>query len=203
MNAKIAGVIGFVVGALAGAGTTYYILKKYTDKRIEDEVNEVVDYYRNKSEAEVSEKEETKAEEPKKDIPEDKPTRNVKMNNTPVEPDYDEIIEKLNYSKYSTTVDNSAEPYIISADEYHAGGALQEKKQVSWFLDDEVLCDAETDEVIHDVDKNVGFGNLELFGKSDGATEDELYVRNDKLGIDYYIVLETGSYADYIASIEG
>ena len=111
-------------------------------------------------------------------------------------PDYEEIIQKLNYNEFSTKTTNqkAKRPYVITADEYSdANGYI--KKIISYFEDDEVCMDNETKEVLDNVAKDIGNDCLERINE-DG--ENEIYVRNEILGIDYNIVSEAGSYEDFL-----
>jgi arginine deiminase len=71
----------------------------------------------------------------------------------------------------------------------------QIKKIISYFEDDGVCMDNDTKEVLDNVAKDIGIDNLELINTEGN---DEIYIRNEQLGIDYNVVSEPGSYEDYV-----
>lgn len=179
----------FVGGMTIGAATAIIGLKEYFTIRMNDEIADLAEYYDQKLddlEAGIKQHDEEIAED--FDIQEKK----EKKADAEEEPDYEEIIEKLNYNQYSTKSSKETGPQIIPFEVYNNDGNY-EKKIVSYFSEDEVLMDSETEEVIDDVNKVLGFENLEDFGDNG-----EIYIRNDELGIDHQVVLETSSYQDFL-----
>jgi len=183
----------FVVGAAIGAASTYFILKDKFEQQANEEAEQTKKYY----EELYSNKEETQSE-PVEEVVKVEP---MKTKEERGEPDYNDIIDKLNYNKYSTDVPDSEgnprpakRPYQISMDDYNTD-TRQIKKIISCFEEDGICMDNDTKEVLDNVAKDIGMDNIELIGM-DG--EDEIYIRNEQLGIDYNIVSEPGSYEDFI-----
>lgn len=184
----------FSVGAAIGAASTYFILKDQFDKQRNEEQARDKEYYKEL----YSNKEETPSEKVK-EKPEDV---EIKIEDAVMEePDYDDIINKLNYNQFSTkTPDMSGDPrpakkpYQISMDDYNED-VSQIKKIISYFEDDGVCMDNDTKEVLDNVAKDIGIDNLELINTEGN---DEVYIRNEQLGIDYNVVSEPGSYEDYV-----
>lgn len=186
-----------VSGMAIGAAGAIIGLKEYFAIKMNDEISSLADYYDQKiddikaglkfhdpeidADFDEQEKKEKKVESKRSAKPD-----------AEVEPDYDEIIEKLNYNQYSTKSSKETGPYIISFDEYN-DDTNYIKKIISYFSEDEVAMDSETEEVIDDVNKILGFENLEDFGDNN-----EIYIRNEELGTDYQVVLETSSYQDFL-----
>jgi hypothetical protein len=192
----------FSVGAAIGAASTYFILKDRFDKQRNEEQARDKEYYKEL----YSNKEETQSEKVK-EKPEDVEINieNAVMAEIDVksgeEPDYNDIINKLNYNQFSTkTPDMSGDPrpakkpYQISMDDYNED-VSQIKKIISYFEDDGVCMDNDTKEVLDNVAKDIGIDNLELINTEGN---DEVYIRNEQLGIDYNVVSEPGSYEDYV-----
>ena len=186
----------FTVGAAIGAASTYFILKDKIEKQINEEVENAKSYYKEL----YSNKEETPSEEiePEEKVLEFVEKEEVKEKE---EPNYDDIINKLNYNQYSTKVPDqygeprpAKKPYIISEDEYNTD-VRQAKKIISYFEDDGVCLDNDTKEVLDNVAKDLGIDNLEMVNEEG---YEELYIRNEVTGIDYNIVSEPGSYEDYL-----
>lgn len=186
-----------VSGMAIGAAGAIIGLKEYFTIKMNDEISALADYYDQKiddikaglkfhdpeidADFDEQEKKEKKVESKRSAKPD-----------AEVEPDYKEIIEKLNYNQYSTKSSKETGPYIISFEEY-SDYTNYIKKIVSYFSEDEVAMDSETEEVIDDVNKVLGFKNLEDFGDNN-----EIYIRNEELGTDYQVVLETSSYQDFL-----
>lgn len=190
----------FSVGAAIGAASTYFILKDQFNKQRNEEQAQDKEYYKEL----YSNKEETQSKEEPKDIEikiEDAVMAEIEVKPGEEEPDYKDIINKLNYNKFSTkTPDMSGDPrpakkpYQISMDDYNED-VSQIKKIISYFEDDGVCMDNDTKEVLDNVAKDIGIDNLELINTEGN---DEIYIRNEQLGIDYNVVSEPGSYIDYV-----
>lgn len=193
----------FSVGAAIGAASTYFILKDQFNKQRNEEQAQDKEYYKEL----YSNKEETpsyEAKEKPKDVEikiEDAVIEEIEVKPGEKEPDYDDIINKLNYNKFSTKTPDmdgdprpAKKPYQISMDDYNED-VSQIKKIISYFEDDGVCMDNDTKEVLDNVAKDIGIDNLELINTEGN---DEIYIRNEQLGIDYNVVSEPGSYIDYV-----
>ena len=187
-------VLVLIGGVAIGATSTYFYMKDKCDKMVEEETYNIKKYYEEKyaSEADkIEEKEEVKG---KVDISEEGDIT-FTPNKKEEEPNYEEIIQKLNYNEFSTRTANNQKakrPYIISQEEYNEDNGYI-KKLISFFEDDEVCMDNETKEVLDNVAKDIGQDCIEQINM-DG---NEIFVRNEMLGIDYDILSETGSYEDF------
>ena len=80
-------------------------------------------------------------------------------------------------------------PYVIDPSEY---GDLDYKQVSLNYYDDGVLT-YENDDVIDDIDSLVGKDSLSHFGEYEADT---VYVRNDRLKIDFEILADTRRYED-------
>lgn len=209
--------ISFGGGLAIGIGTTYLYLRNYYNKLIDSETEKVREYYNevfnslNKaSNSPIEEVNEEVEQEFESEVKSPKSGENRAKNGivAPVEPDYEGIVEKLNYNQFSTKpkADNIVEsnsenepdgPYPISYDLYAETAGKYDTQLISYFLDDDVVIYATTDEMMDDPGKLIGYDNLADLRNNDDL--DEMYVRNEYMGIDYHIVKEDGSYEDYLA----
>jgi hypothetical protein len=84
------------------------------------------------------------------------------------------------------------EPYILSQDEYLEGELDYKQQTLTYFAEDDVLVD-EKEQPINLIDTVVGEENLTRFGHGSGDNR-IVYIRNDKLSMDFEIVKNEGSY---------
>lgn len=117
--------------------------------------------------------------------------------------------KKVNYLGYNTMSDeeakaarefpredNPGKPHIISLEEFSEEMEHYDKATIYFYEDDEVLAD-ENEEMIQDVSGTVGDEALTSFGIL--SNDDEIvYVRNDKLGIDYEVIRLSKSYSESV-----
>lgn len=195
MNLKNA--LMFLSGVGLGAVSTYFILKDKFNQQMNEEAENLKAYYEDK----YSNKEKTPTEEVEFKVT-DAHMETIDVKPGDPEPDYNEIVNKLNYNQFSTKVPSpidgevplAKKPYVIDADDYNTDISYI-KKIISYFEEDEVCMDNDTKEILDNVAKEIGIDNLELINTEGN---EEIYVRNEKLGIDYNIVSEPGSYEDFI-----
>lgn len=104
------------------------------------------------------------------------------------EPDYDppEFSPKVDFA-------HPKPPYIIDEDEF-AEDIIFEKVTITYYEGDDTLCD--TDESIMKIEDIIGREALD-----EGFIDDILYVRNEKLGIDYEVVREQGAYSEIVLGL--
>ncbi len=92
--------------------------------------------------------------------------------------------------------DDEEDPYVITHDEFYEGEKDYAQASLTYFEGEDLLVD-ETDRPIEDVDAVVGSDNLSRFGR--GSKDPRVvHVRNDKLEVDYEIVLSKGNYAEEV-----
>jgi hypothetical protein len=84
-------------------------------------------------------------------------------------------------------------PYIIDIEQFSEEMEDNEKVTLYYYRDDQVLTDADAEEVIADINGTVGKDSIDLLTSEIGNT---VYVRNNKLRIDYEIVLLKQSYSE-------
>ena len=87
-------------------------------------------------------------------------------------------------------------PYVISREEYMENVSENEQSTLSYFAGDDVLLD-EKEEIINDSDTVVGNQNLLRFGHG-SKDNNTVYVRNEKLELDFEIVKSEGKYSEEV-----
>jgi hypothetical protein len=88
-------------------------------------------------------------------------------------------------------------PYIISEDEYYQNEHEYEQVALTYFAEDDVLCD-EKDIPIDEIENTVGGDHLTKFGF--GSNNDHMvFVRNDRTEIEFEITKSDGSYKKEVA----
>lgn len=186
MSKAITGVVGFIFGAAIGSVATWYLVKDKYEKIAQDEIEEVRDFYRGKSDED--------------DTDDGRDSDPADMN------DYKKKLHNLDYSVYSQTEKTKNDipevkeepkkgtdgPYIIPPNEF---GELDDYEQIELkYLADHILVDDDY-EPVEDVEAIVGFESLNHFGDYE---DDSVFVRNDKLKCDYEILLDQRKSSDLL-----
>lgn len=85
-------------------------------------------------------------------------------------------------------------PYIIHQDEYQGNATGYKQEVLTWYVEDSVLTD-EDEEPMDDADDIVDLNHMSKFGH---GTDDfnVLFVRNDRLQMEYEICRDPGSYEE-------
>ena len=202
--------ICFGGGLAIGIGATYLYLRDYYNKLLDSETENLKKYYDDREnclkeaslDSDVGESEEA-LETPKSDE-----NRHKKDIVASIEPDYEKIVEKLNYNQFSTkpkadnVVESNSEneptgPYPIDYELYSETTARYTTVLVSYFIEDDIVMYCDSDEMMDDPGKLIGNDNLADLRNNNDL--DELYVRNEMMGIDYHIIKEMSSYEEYLA----
>lgn len=182
-------VLGFISGLAIGAAGAYIFVKDHYDSMLKDEIEENLRLEEEMENLKNSGQELPKMEKNEEKMPEKR--ENLAKN--------DEISEKMGYNtmfKGKKAEENVKKIELIEADEYY-GETAYEKHMMSYFEEDDVLVDHDGEngsEIITDIAGTIGIDNLDQLSYQDG----EIFVRNDNLGIVYNVVLEAGSYEDYV-----
>lgn len=180
------GAIIFTSGVVVGGAASYFYFRKKTDEK-EEELAELKEHYLGKI-AEEAEKE-----------------RDLNVANEiikeqkyiPYDHTYSKRIKEI--SEEAVAKDNPKEDYpeeafLINEEDYSERELYFEKRELDWFVEDEVLLD-EADEIT-DVNTTVGYDILAKFMENEN--EDVIYVRNAKINSDYMIHKQFGKYSDIV-----
>jgi hypothetical protein len=120
------------------------------------------------------------------------------------------IMNRDRYKKIATNYSNSPEipeptskpvrtlPYVISFEDFCESEDAHDKITITYYAGDGVLVD-EDEEIIDDVERLVGENNLiNKFGEG-SDDPDVLYVRNERLAIDYEVIRQHTSYGEVVS----
>ena len=194
MNRMSTNMFIFAAGAAIGSAVAWLYAKKYYEQIANDEIESMKEWVARR----VEEQDESNSE-----CTSDSDT-NVIVNPTSpsVKPDLKEYVSMINdlgYVNYSQTkmnfdkkeeVDVLDEPYVIKPEIF---GEEDDYEEVSLtYYADGVLTD-EQDNIIEDVDSLVGADYADHFGEYE---DDSVFVRNDRLKIDFEILADQRNYSD-------
>lgn len=192
----------FVAGATIGAATAWYYAKKKYELIAQEEIDSVKETFARMNRPEQPDEPEKKKE--------------ILSNEKPDIVEYAKHLTQEGYTNYSamSTSDNEEEeddqpeapvpnrvtsdsverPYVISPDQFNE---FDDYTVISlMYYADNVLAD-DDDERVEDVDDVVGIESLDHFGEYD---DDCVYVRNDRLKVDYEILRSLRTYSEVIES---
>ena len=202
--------ICFGGGLAIGIGATYLYLRDYYNKLLDYETENLKKYYDDRENCLKEASLDSDVEEPEEafEMPKSDENRHKKDIVAPIEPDYEKIVEKLNYNQFSTkpkadnVVESNSEneptgPYPIDYELYSETTARYTTVLVSYFIEDDIVMYCDSDEMMDDPGKLIGNDNLADLRNNNDL--DELYVRNEMMGIDYHIIKEMSSYEEYLA----
>lgn len=189
---KYSGLVGFVIGAVAGAAVTYYKMRNYYEGIIDAEIQSVRDMYQEKHDRKVvqlDEGEEIDGADKKPDLKDFVSSRE--------RTDYTKFfkggIKKPDEDKPMDTKEEDEEvpePYVISEEAFNEEKLDYDKLSFT-FYNDGVL----TDDSDHPVDKDEIddlVGNA--LRKFDDPEVNIIFVRNDMLCVDYEIARDLEDY---------
>lgn len=182
---KLSNIISFVAGGAVGVTATMIFLKKKYEAITEEEIESVKKAFSKESHIVVvhSDEEAQKVAE--------------KAKHKPDIFDYGKKLADEGYTNYGKalkevkdTADNDyPDPYRIEPTEYGEGPEY-DKQSLIFYEEDGVVAD-ETDVIVDDPDSVIGLENLDHFDSSD-----VIYIRNERLEIDYEVLKDPGSFAE-------
>lgn len=88
-------------------------------------------------------------------------------------------------------------PYIITEEEFEENVHKHDQTQFTYYEGDDIVTN-QRDEVVYDADENVGIENLTRFGAGN-RNPNVVYVRNERLGLDFEINRIDGNYGEVVA----
>lgn len=202
---KMTGFVIFVAGAAVGSITTWYCVKKKYEQIAREEIQSVKEVFaknaQNHHDAEI-------------DISESQ-EKAVMAREKPSVAEYAKKLSETGYTNYSNSImvddddqeeksddpgaepgkyfgDPDADPYVIPPEEF---GEKDDYDRISLtYYADHILAD-DNDQLLEDVEGTVGFESLTHFGEYE---DDSVFVRNDRLKIDYEILRDERKYSDVI-----
>lgn len=90
-------------------------------------------------------------------------------------------------------------PYVIKLDEWYLNETNYDQITLTWWADDDVLAD-DSQHPILDIESAVGATNLHRFGFL-SMDPDIVYVRNEKLKVDYEITKDERNFAEVVHGV--
>lgn len=197
----------FITGAVLGAVVGIYSYKAVGEKAHEERLQQELEEIRDLKERAAMKLNENKPEEEAavtiKEVDADYYDEEDEELRDQYE-EYDDINKRYSDVTYNTCFDNEdsicSEPYIIEVDEFFNGKVNYDKVTLTYYDRDGSLVD-ESEELVHNVVDTIGEEALFEFGnKSDDPNV--VYIRNEKLAIDYEIIRVFNSYAEDVLGIE-
>lgn len=197
---KVSTAIALVVGAAIGSVVTWKVLEKKYENLVKEEIASVKKELGRMSDDEAKQPEESeqvKGQMGFEDLDEEDSEYFVVEDRSMLREQHREVLKEQGYTNYSGIEKEKNEPqiimeprpYVISPSEFGEG----EYDTVSYTLyADGTLADDLDDPVI-DVDDVVGKESLEHFGEYE---DDSVFVRNDRLKLDFEILLDDRKYSD-------
>lgn len=203
MRRAVTNALFFGAGAATGALTAYLALNKALNARVDAEIADMKNYYEKKASAlsqiDIPKESTEEAAEPEKpEFSEEEIKKYDEIADT-----YDTPVRKTRKKKAKVSkTDNSGVkmmPYIISEAEYDESNGF-DKVILSFFEDDEIVMD-ENEEVVTEAIDILGDANLSAL-RDNTVIEGEIFIRNEQYGTDYQVVLESGSYQNFLENNE-
>jgi hypothetical protein len=198
------GLLWFLLGAAAGSGITYVLIKDTYEQIAIEEVDEMKEYYEekmkedkkatiksdvnSKPDLDVLARERAKGERipyDKQYIPEDERDEEEGL------PPSEQYIH--NDEKYRKTM---KKPYLIKPEEYSDENYHYDKLSYGYYVEDDVLVD-DNEDVVTDITNTIGDEALLSFGEI-SEDPDIVYVRNERLAVDIEIIRMQESYKEVV-----
>lgn len=181
-------VLYFCLGAVVGGALGYYLTKRYYEGLIDDEIESVKEAYK---ESEDSEARYKKAVEAMKEYGAPGGSYNNAERLDLEERTDDEFLDDETVEDINPFPGEKVdEPYVITPDSYHEEftDVVDKETLTYWAGSDTLVTDEDEELVIEDM---VGRECLGRFGEYESDT---VYVRNERLGMDFEIVYMEGEY---------
>lgn len=187
MNSTFKNTLIFVMGAAVGSAVTWKLIKTKYEQIAQEEIDSVKERYSTRTPVKPKKEKETA---PEKDAP-----AIVKDNDEVTK--YAKKLHELGYTDYSTSSDKTEDksasgdrPYVITPESFGEFGDY--RTESLYYYTDGVLADKD-DEIFEDIEQNIGSDFASYFGEHE---DDSVHIRNDRLKIDYEILLSQRSYAE-------
>lgn len=185
----------FAGGVLLGSAATYLIVKKKYEKTSQDEIEEIRNIYFEKCRrVDGIRKMEDEKETLKNTVLTSGYTSEEEFEETDDKEEEEDDQEAEWEKERIAPVEHPQDPYTITPHQFAYDNRHYEKLTLLYYPSEEALVSEETQEE-EDVNMTIGEESLKKFGEFD---EDVAYVRNDRVGIDYEVILMPESEHYYI-----
>lgn len=182
-NKVLKGLI-FAAGLVVGSAVSYILTsKKYVDERkelIESYESEIKDLNKSMYSDDIPDESQPAEStvDPLRVKPENKTDYTAKFKPENIKgpvirtPDYNDIVQSSAYAGASDT-----EPYLVTQEIFEHDPDGYTQFELRYYMDDDYLCDVnDLEEPIVDIDRAVGYNNLEVFRTTDA---EYIWVRDD------------------------
>lgn len=188
MKKSLMSILAFAAGGVVGFVAADRMMKQKYEQIVQDEVESIKAAFR--KEPSASEKEsgpaaaEASESEPKAE--DDKPTEQEREQ-------YRKAVAELGYTKEEKPP-VTIKPRVITPDEF---GCLDAYEQISltYYADGTVADDDDRAMSKETIEETIGRESLRHFGEYE---EDSVFVRNDRLKVDYEILLDARTYGEVL-----
>jgi hypothetical protein len=198
MNNLVKNAIIFSAGAAIGAVTAVFVVKKKYEAIAEQEIEAMREYKCKKRRPEESvndtEEPEPRSEEKKANIKREK-KEYEKMVKEYSDAEQESAATQYNeYEQLSASANrpNYPDPYVISLEQFSEENDHYDKINLYYYQGDDTLCDVD-EVIVDDLLRTVGEDSLDSFDE-----HNTVYVRNERLQIDYEIILCGGKYSEIV-----
>lgn len=186
MTNTLSKILAFTAGAVIGGVVTWKLVEKRYQTIVQEEIDSMDEYYRDKYGVEEDENVEDEVE------------RDPEQTQIDIR-EYTKRVMDAGYTNYSNTdrpkdeeVDDVEKPYVIPPEEFSELDGYE--TATLYYHADGVLTDDQGDP-IEDVDDIIGSDSLNHFGQYE---DDSVYVRNDARRMDYEILYDSTPYRNGI-----
>lgn len=181
MNNKVVGFVMFALGAAVGSAVTWRFLKTKYERIAQEEIDSVKEVFSRKSnQLYESAVRDNSTEEHKNEA----------------KPNLQELADRIKTLKYEIESEAKEQrPYVVTPEEFGQADEDYDIVSLNYYADG-VLAD-DFDVPIENVDDIVGLESLNHFGE---YVEDAVYVRNDKLKVEYEIILHARNFSDVVSN---
>lgn len=189
----------FAGGALAGAGASFLVGRQRFEDRVQEAAAERVEAVRAMYKDYISKKKEdddsSDAEEDTANFSEGRPPEYRDYSSTGVThdtPSYAKRVSDLEYGKPPEDDYYEVAPYLVSEEKFSEERLNYNKIELQYYEPDQLLMNEDDDAL--DISQTIGYQCLDEFRKDDDLNE--IFVRNDRLGQDFYVVRNRSSYGE-------
>lgn len=186
--------LSFILGAAAGAAASWFIVKKQLEEKYLAAIDSMERVYARRATRDIPEEE--VEVEPDREPEEENREMSVREYAGKLAEngytDYADLskVEEAKKEEQKEEVKNVKKPYVISPYDYGEAEGYDTESLI--YYADGVLTDDDNNP-IEDVEGTVGKDALNHFGEYE---DDSVFVRNERLKIDYEILLDSSKYSD-------
>jgi hypothetical protein len=180
---KLGYVIAFGAGVGAGVASAWLVMRKHYEDLADEEIESVKEFYK-KSNPEIEKKKEVV-----KILNDSKSSIVLGETDSTEHIAYEKIAKRYSHSESEAKAETTDKPYVITPEMFVAENRDWDKITLTWYSRNGLLV-TEEDEPI-DIRASIGEEALSRIGEYEKGV---VYVRNERLEIDYEVILDTGSF---------